>query len=97
MGVPKTPNGEGCGNDYSVFRSVVVTALLLQGLRGSHSPLCNNKMIKSPVPGENRLSFHEPLANRLRDALAIGLFIVLAGFVGYSGLRLALLLWQRFS
>ena len=54
-------------------------------------------MIKTPVPGENRLSFHEPLANRLRDALAIGLFIVLAGFVGYSGLRLALLLWQRFS
>ena len=54
-------------------------------------------MIKSPIPGENQPSFHEPLANRLRDALAIGLFIVLAGFVGYSGLRLALLLWQRLS
>ena len=54
-------------------------------------------MIKSPIPGENRLSFHKPLANRLRDALAIGLFVVLAGYVGYSGFRLALLLWQRFS
>lgn len=54
-------------------------------------------MIKSPIPRENRLSFHEPLLNRLRDALAIGLFIVLAGYVGYSGFRLALLLWQRLS
>ncbi|KZR86422.1 hypothetical protein MITS9509_00025 [Synechococcus sp. MIT S9509] len=54
-------------------------------------------MIKSPIPGENQLSFHKPLANRLRDALAIGLFVVLAGYVGYSGLRLALLLWQRLS
>ena len=54
-------------------------------------------MIKSAIPGENRLRFHEPLANRLRDALAIGLFVVLAGYVGYSGFRLALLLWQRFS
>jgi hypothetical protein len=35
--------------------------------------------------------------NRLRDGLALGLFIVLAGYVGFSGFRLAILLWQRFS
>jgi len=27
----------------------------------------------------------------------LGLFIVLAGYVGFSGFRLAILLWQRFS
>ncbi len=80
-----------------MFRSAVVTALLLRGWRDSHSALCNSSMTKSAIPGENRLSFHEPLANKLRDALAIGLFVVLAGYVGYSGFRLALLLWQRFS
>ena len=54
-------------------------------------------MNKQAIPGENRLSFHESLANKLRDVLAIGLFVVLAGYVGYSGFRLALLLWQRIS
>lgn len=34
---------------------------------------------------------------KLRDALAIGLFVVLAGYVTVSGIRLALLLWQRFA
>lgn len=34
---------------------------------------------------------------RLQSILAIGLFVVLAGYVGFSGLRLALLLWQRFA
>ena len=61
------------------------------------SLLCNRSVIKSRIPGQNQTSFHEPLPNRLRDALAIGLFIVLAGYVGYNGFRLSLLLWQRFS
>lgn len=43
---------------------------------------------------------HPPDASvptQLRDALAIGLFIVLAGYVAFSGIRLGLLLWQRFA
>ena len=35
--------------------------------------------------------------SRLRDWLAMGLFVVLAGYVGFSALRLGLLLWQRFG
>ena len=54
-------------------------------------------MNKPWIPRENHVRLHKPLPNRLRDALAIGLFIVLAGYVGFSGFRLALLLWQRFS
>jgi hypothetical protein len=34
---------------------------------------------------------------KLRDAMAVGLFLVLAGYVTFSGIRLALLLWQRFG
>ncbi|MEY3544983.1 MAG: hypothetical protein RLZZ247_1140 [Cyanobacteriota bacterium] len=34
---------------------------------------------------------------RLRDWLAMALFVVLAGYVAFSGVRLALLLWQRFA
>ena len=34
---------------------------------------------------------------RLRDGLAMALFVVLAGYVAFSGLRLGLLLWQRFG
>jgi hypothetical protein len=34
---------------------------------------------------------------RLSSILSIALFIVLAGFVGFSGVRLGLLLWQRFA
>ena len=34
---------------------------------------------------------------RLRDWLAMALFVVLAGYVACSGVRLALLLWQRFA
>ncbi len=34
---------------------------------------------------------------KLRNVLAIGLFLVLAGYVTFSGIRLALLLWQRFG
>ena len=35
--------------------------------------------------------------SRLRDGLAMGLFVVLAGYVGFSAVRLGLLLWQRFG
>jgi hypothetical protein len=34
---------------------------------------------------------------KLRNVLAVGLFLVLAGYVTFSGIRLALLLWQRFG
>ncbi|GDX71599.1 hypothetical protein LBMAG39_00320 [Cyanobium sp.] len=34
---------------------------------------------------------------RLRDWLAMGLFVVLAGYVSVSAVRLGLLLWQRFG
>jgi hypothetical protein len=34
---------------------------------------------------------------RVRTVLSMGLFVVLAGYVGFSGLRLAVLLWQRFG
>lgn len=37
------------------------------------------------------------MPSKLRDALAIGLFIFLAGYVTFSGIRLGLLLWQRFA
>ena len=34
---------------------------------------------------------------RLSSILSMALFVVLAGFVGFSGVRLGLLLWQRFA
>jgi hypothetical protein len=34
---------------------------------------------------------------RLRSILAMGLFAILAGYVSFSAIRLALLLWQRFG
>jgi hypothetical protein len=34
---------------------------------------------------------------RLRSVIAMGLFVVLAGYVGFSAIRLSLLLWQRFG
>jgi len=34
---------------------------------------------------------------RLRTILAMALFLVLAGYVGFSAVRLGLLLWQRFA
>jgi hypothetical protein len=35
--------------------------------------------------------------DRLRSVIAMGLFVVLAGYVGFSAIRLGLLLWQRFG
>jgi hypothetical protein len=34
---------------------------------------------------------------RLRSIVSMILFLVLAGYVGFSAIRLALLLWQRFA
>lgn len=34
---------------------------------------------------------------RFKSILAMALFVVLAGYVGFSGVRLGLLLWQRFA
>ncbi len=35
--------------------------------------------------------------DRLRSVISMAVFVVLAGYVGFSALRLGLLLWQRFS
>jgi hypothetical protein len=35
--------------------------------------------------------------DRLRTAISLGLFVILAGYVAFSALRLGLLLWQRFG
>jgi hypothetical protein len=35
--------------------------------------------------------------DRLRSIAAMALFVVLAGYVGFSAIRLGLLLWQRFG
>lgn len=34
---------------------------------------------------------------RLRSIVSMILFLVLAGYVGFSAIRLGLLLWQRFG
>jgi hypothetical protein len=39
----------------------------------------------------------QPMNERVRTVLSMGLFVILAGYVGFSGLRLAVLLWQRFG
>jgi hypothetical protein len=35
--------------------------------------------------------------DRLRTVLAMALFVVLAGYVSFSAIRLGLVLWQRFA
>lgn len=35
--------------------------------------------------------------DRLRSVIAMGLFVVLASYLGFSAVRLGLLLWQRFG
>lgn len=37
------------------------------------------------------------MGNKLREGIAIGLFIVLASYVGFSLIRLGVLIWQRFA
>ncbi|MFM1901118.1 MULTISPECIES: hypothetical protein [unclassified Synechococcus] len=46
---------------------------------------------------ENPVRFKLPVPAKIRDVLAVGLFVILAGYVTFSGFRLALLLWQRFG
>ena len=43
------------------------------------------------------LSCLTAMNERLRTVISMGLFVVLAGYVGFSGIRLGLLLWQRFG
>ena len=38
-----------------------------------------------------------PLGERLRTVVSMALFLVLAGYVWFSAIRLGLLLWQRFA
>lgn len=37
------------------------------------------------------------MTDRIRSFLAMALFVILAGYVGWSAVRLSLLLWQRFA
>jgi len=37
------------------------------------------------------------MPTNLREVLAVGLFVVMASYVGFSGIRLGLLLWERFA
>jgi hypothetical protein len=37
------------------------------------------------------------MGERLRTIVSMALFVLLAGYVGFSALRLGLLLWQRFG
>ena len=39
----------------------------------------------------------EGMPTNLREVLAVGLFVVMASYVGFSGIRLGLLLWERFA
>lgn len=34
---------------------------------------------------------------RLRTVISMALFVILAGYVGFSAIRLGLLLWQRYA
>ena len=40
---------------------------------------------------------NEVMPTKLREILAMGLFLVLASYVGFSAIRLGLLLWQRIA
>ncbi len=37
------------------------------------------------------------MGERLRTIVSMALFVLLAGYVGFSAIRLGLLLWQRFA
>lgn len=95
--MPETRNGVAYASECWDYRSAAATFPRLQAWPVWPSPLCNKSHLKRAIPSENQASFSEPLPNRLRDVLAVGLFLVLAGYVGFSGFRLALLLWQRFG
>ena len=48
-------------------------------------------------PPHPPLAMSAPLGDRLRTIVSMALFLVLAGYVGFSAIRLGLLLWQRFA
>ena len=97
MAAPAILSGDGFGSAFWAVRSSAAKRPRQRGLHGwrdwpSHPERC------PLVSGENRSRpSHPAVPSKLRDALAIGLFIVLAGYVTFSGMRLGLLLWQRFS
>ncbi len=64
-----------------------------------NSPCCRGGATGPTGPGRVRIpaSRPTPMPTKLRDGLAIGLFVVLAGYVGFSGIRLGLLLIERFA
>jgi len=35
--------------------------------------------------------------DRLRSVISMGVFVLLAGYVGFSAIRLGILLWERFG
>ena len=39
----------------------------------------------------------QPLPSKLRNGLAIGIFLVLVSYVSFSSIRLGLIIWQRFA
>ena len=81
------------------------------GGRGPQSPMAAATAAGSGDTGaESSWSFRRPrhgqtggflppptMNERLRSVIAMGLFVVLAGYVGFSAIRLGLLLWQRFG
>ena len=64
-----------------------------------NTPGCRGGATGPTGPGRVRIpaSRPTPMPTKLRDGLAIGLFVVLAGYVGFSGIRLGLLLIERFA
>jgi len=58
---------------------------------GKQEPVVPARMGK-PLPTS---AMPAPLGDRLRTILSMALFVVLAGYVGFSAVRLGLLLWQR--
>ena len=64
-----------------------------------NTPRCRGGAIGPKGPGRVRIPTSRPalMPTNLRDVLAIGLFVVLAGYVGFSGIRLGLLLIERFA
>ena len=81
-------NGDVCGNGDSAARCKPTANPQRRGWLDWHSKPCS---------GENLPNQMDPMPTNLRETLAIGLFVVLAGYVGFSGIRLGLLLWQRFA
>ena len=81
-------SGGACGNgDWAdLFRAATIHRRL--GWLAWPCRLCT---------GENRHTDTDDMPTNLREVLAVGLFVVMASYVGFSGIRLGLLLWERFA